>query len=142
MNFWQGSLCVNCISYQPACDVCSLFVGKKVHGTYMYTLANNYQVPMLLLSRLRNVMLPGYKEILLLQEGCQPRPCALVGPALALFHGTESVGPVGHACLEPEPFHGRPYVKDLGTQNFLPKWPRACVSPFPRIHASEGGLGC
>ena len=76
---------------------------------------------MLLLSRLRNIMLPGSKETLLLQEGSLPWLRALVGPALALFHGAESVGPVGRACLEPDPFHGRPYFKYLGYQNFLLK---------------------
>lgn len=123
MKCWQVSLCY-CVSYKQARDVYPLFVQKKkIHGTYIYSLANNDHVPMLLLSRLGNTMLPGCKEILLLQEGSLPWPCALVGPALALFHGAESVGPVGHACLESEPFHGRPYFKNLGSQNFLPKGP-------------------
>lgn len=50
-------------------------------------------VPMLLLSRLRNILLSGSKKILLLLEGFLPWPCALTGPALALFRGAESLGP-------------------------------------------------
>lgn len=124
MKCWQVSVLLCIIQTGMWC--LSLICAKKIHGTYFYSLANNGHVPMLLVSRLRNTMLPGCREVLLLQEGSFPWPCALVGPALGLFHGAESVGPVGHACLESEPFHGRPYFKYLGSQNFLPEGPWAC----------------
>lgn len=107
-----------------------LFVEKYIKLSCTISQITIKWVPMLLLSRLTDIMLLGSKEILFL---------ARVIPALALFFrgpccvplawGKESVG---YAHLEPEPFHSRPCFEYLGSQNFVPKWPRGCMNLFLR----------
>lgn len=79
---------------------------------------------MLLLSRLRNIMLPASKEITVLAKGIPALALCFRGPCFGpLPWGKESVGPLGHAHLRPEPFHLRPCFEYLGSPDFLPKWP-------------------